>query len=101
MIKRIMVEMLLFIETKVKMIPDHLRNVEVVVEFPLRRRKSMKIMPGEKSIAELRNIDKNSKYRVHMFRVIIDNILEVESHSFTNNSNLSFSSFLFPGHKYF
>lgn len=42
--------MLLFIEAKAKMIPDHLQNVEAEVEFPIRRRKRIKIMFGEKSI---------------------------------------------------
>jgi len=100
----ILSEVTLLIETTEKMIPDHLQNIEIEVEFPVRRRKRMKMMPKEKSIDELGNLDENS-----MFRVIIDMLLEVVDHRFTNicNSSLLISLSLFitfllsSGRKYF
>lgn len=42
--KTIISEVTLFVEVMEKKIPDHLQNVEIEVEFPLRRRKRIKII---------------------------------------------------------
>ncbi|KAL4147901.1 hypothetical protein QTP88_002228 [Uroleucon formosanum] len=85
--KTIISEVTLFVEVMEKKILDHLQNLEIEVEFPLRRRKRIKIMPGEKTFNEIGNLDENSKYRVQTFRVIMDKILEAVDSRFINNCN--------------
>lgn len=67
-------EMTVLVEVMEKKLPDHLQNVEIEVEFPLPRRKRIKIMPEEKTFDEIGNIDENSKYRFQTFRIIMDKI---------------------------
>lgn len=82
----------------------HLQNIEIEKDFPVRRTRRVKIMPGEKCTDEIAEFDENLKYKVQTFRTIMDKVLETVERRFTNkcNKNLLISlSLLSPGHNYF
>jgi hypothetical protein len=54
---------------------NHLEHVSIEEDFKIKIKRKIKMMPGEKSKDETSNFDSKDKYRIEVFRNIMDTIL--------------------------